>query len=431
MSVKKQVLSSCKVKLTFTLDAETFNAALDYAFQKQVKNLEVPGFRKGKMPRSMFEKRYGEQALYEEAINYAVNQAYVEYLKKSKLNVVNYPELDVDFSTVGKDKKLKFTLEVEVYPTVELGQYKEIEVEKEQVVVTDEDIAQYVERVLKQHAELEVVENETLQNGYTAIFDFEGSVDGVPFEGGKAENYSLEIGSGNFIPGFEEQMVGMAVGEEKVITVKFPEEYQAAELAGKDADFKLKLHEIKKRVVPALTDEFVSEELEIDNVKTVEEYKAFVKEVLVKERTEASENKFLDDLTNKVLENAVVEIPEGLINDEIDRQVRQVEAQAKMYGLTVELLLQYTGVDSLETYKQTIRPGCEMQVKHRVVFLAIAKAEKIKITAKDYNEELKVIAKEINGTVEDAKARYSKEALTPYLQIKKVTELIKSTAIVK
>lgn len=431
MSVKKQVLSSCKVKLTFTLDAETFNAALDYAFQKQVKNLEVPGFRKGKMPRLMFEKRYGEQALYEEAINYAVNQAYVEYLKKSKLNVVNYPELDVDFSTVGKDKKLKFTLEVEVYPTVELGQYKEIEVEKEQVVVTDEDIAQYVERVLKQHAELEVVENETLQNGYTAIFDFEGSVDGVPFEGGKAENYSLEIGSGNFIPGFEEQMVGMAVGEEKVITVKFPEEYQAAELAGKDADFKLKLHEIKKRVVPALTDEFVSEELEIDNVKTVEEYKAFVKEVLVKERTEASENKFLDDLTNKVLENAVVEIPEGLINDEIDRQVRQVEAQAKMYGLTVELLLQYTGVDSLETYKQTIRPGCEMQVKHRVVFLAIAKAEKIKITAKDYNEELKVIAKEINGTVEDAKARYSKEALTPYLQIKKVTELIKSTAIVK
>ncbi len=431
MSVKKQVLSSCKVKLTFTLDAETFNAALDYAFEKQVKNIEVPGFRKGKMPRSMFEKRYGEQALYEEAINYAVNQAYVEYLNKSKLNVVNYPELDVDFTTVGKNKKLKFTLEVEVYPTVELGQYKEIEIEKEQVVVTDEDIAQYVERVLKQHAELEVVENEPLQNGYTAIFDFEGSVDGVPFEGGKAENYSLEIGSGNFIPGFEEQMVGMAVGEEKVITVKFPEEYQAAELAGKDAQFKLKLHEIKKRVVPALTDEFVSEELEIENVKTVEEYNAFVKDVLLKEKTEASENKFLDDLTNKVLENAVVEIPQGLINDEVERQVRQVEAQAKMYGLTVELLLQYTGVDSLETYKNTIKPGCEMQVKHRVVFLAIAKAEKIKVTTKDYNEELKVIAKEINGTVEDAKARYSKEALTPYLQIKKVTELIKSTAIIK
>ena len=431
MGVKKEVLSSCKVKLTFTLDAEKFNVALDKAFEKQVKNLEVPGFRKGKMPRSMFEKRYGEQALYEEAINFAVNEAYVEYLNKSKLHVVNYPQLDVDFETVGKNKKLKFTLEVEVYPTVELGQYKEIEIEKEKVKVTKKDVTEYVERVLKQHAELEVVENEALQNGYTAIFDFEGSVNGVPFEGGKAENYSLEIGSGNFSPGFEEQMVGMNVGEEKVITVKFPEEYQAKDLAGKDADFKLKLHEMKKRVVPTLTDKFVSEELEIENVKTVAEYNAFVKDVITKERTEASENKLVDDLTNKVLENAKVEIPQGMIDEEVDRQVKQLEAQAKMYGLTTELLLQYTGAGTLESYKEAVKPGCEMQVKHRVVYLEIAKAEKIKISAKDYNDELKVIAAEIKGTVEDAQARYSKEALTPYLQIKKVSELVKSTAIIK
>jgi len=431
MSVKKEVLSSCKVKLTFTLGVEKFNAALDKAFEKQVKNLEVPGFRKGKMPRSMFEKRYGVEALYEEAINFAVNEAYVEYLQKSKLNVVNYPELDVDFKTVGKDKKLKFTLEVEVYPTVELGQYKEIEVEKEKVEVTENDINEYVDRILKQHAELEVVDGESLQNGYTAIFDFEGSVNGVPFEGGKAENYTLEIGSGNFIPGFEEQMIGMNVGEEKTISVKFPEEYHANDLAGKDADFKLNLHEIKKRVVPTLTDEFVAEELEIENVKTVEQYKDFVKEVIEKEKTEASENKFVDDLTNKVLENAKVEIPQGLINDEVERQVKQVEAQAKAYGLTTELLLQYTGAGSLEEYKEAIKPGCEMQIKHRVVYLAIAKAEKIKVSAKDYKNELKVIAEEIKGTVEDAQARYSKEALTPYLQIKKVSELVKSTAIVK
>ncbi len=431
MSVKKEVLSSCKVKLSFTLSAEEFNAALDKAFEKQVKNLEVPGFRKGKMPRNMFEKRYGVEALYEEAINYAVNEAYVAYLEKSKLNVVNYPELDVDFKTVGKDKKLKFTLEVEVYPTVELGQYKEIEVEKETVKVGKKDIDEYIERVLKQHAELEVVEGKPLENGNTAIFDFEGSVNGVPFEGGKAENYTLEIGSGNFIPGFEEQMVGMNIGEEKVITVKFPEDYHAADLAGKDADFKLNLHEIKSRVVPTLTDEFVSEELEIEDVKTAKDYKAFVKEVITKEKTEASENKLVDDLTNKVLENAKVEIPQGLINEEVERQVKQVEAQAKMYGLTTEVLLQYTGVESLDAYKEAIKPGCEMQVKHRIVYLEIAKAEKIKISAKDYNAELKVIAAEIKGTVEDAKARYSKEALTPYLQIKKVSELVKSTAVIK
>jgi trigger factor len=419
------------VKLSFTLKPEEFNAALDRAFEKQVKNLEVPGFRKGKMPRSIFEKRYGEAALYEDAINFAVNDAYVAYLQKSKLNVVNYPELDVNFKTVGKDKKLKFTLEVEVYPTVELGQYKEIEVEKEKVEVTESDVTEYIDRILKQHAELEVVEGVSLENGHTAIFDFEGSVNGVPFEGGKAENYTLEIGSGNFIPGFEEQMVGMNVGEEKTITVKFPEEYHASDLAGKDAEFKLNLHEIKNRVVPTLSDEFVAEELEIENVKTVEQYKDFVKEVIEKERTEASENKFVDDLTNKVLENAKVEIPQGLINDEVERQVKQVEAQAKAYGLTTDLLLQYTGAGSLEQYKEAIKPGCEMQIKHRVVYLEIAKAEKIKVTAKDYKEELKVIAAEIKGTVEEAEARYSKEALTPYLQIKKVSELVKSTAIVK
>ncbi len=431
MSVKKEVLSSCKVKLSFTVDAEKFNAGLDKAFEKQVKNLEVPGFRKGKMPRSMFEKRYGEAALYEDAINFTVNEAYVEYLQKSKLHVVNYPELDVDFKTVGKDKKLKFTLVVEVYPTVELGQYKEIEIEKEKVEVTENDVTEYIDRILKQHAELEVVEGKALENGHTAIFDFEGSVNGVPFEGGKAENYTLEIGSGNFIPGFEEQMVGMNAGEEKVIAVKFPEEYHAADLAGKDADFKINLHEIKQRVAPTLTDEFVAEELEIEGVKTVEAYNNFVKEVIEKERTEASENKFIDDLTNKVLENAKVEIPQGMIEEEVERQVRQVEAQAKAYGLTTELLLQYTGAGSLEAYKEAIKPGCEMQIKHRVVFLEIAKAEKIKISAKDYKDELKVIAAEIKGTVADAEARYSKEALTPYLQIKKVSELVKSTAIVK
>ena len=431
MSVKKEVLSSCKVKLSFTVDAEKFNAGLDKAFEKQVKNLEVPGFRKGKMPRSMFEKRYGEAALYEDAINFTVNEAYVEYLQKSKLHVVNYPELDVDFKTVGKNKKLKFTLVVEVYPTVELGQYKEIEVEKEKVEVTEKDVTEYIDRILKQHAELEVVEGKALENGHTAIFDFEGSVNGVPFEGGKAENYTLEIGSGNFIPGFEEQMVGMNAGEEKVIAVKFPEDYHAADLAGKDADFKINLHEIKQRVVPTLTDEFVAEELEIEGVKTVEAYNNFVKEVIEKERTEASENKFIDDLTNKVLENAKVEIPQGMIEEEVERQVRQVEAQAKAYGLTTELLLQYTGAGSLEAYKEAIKPGCEMQIKHRVVFLEIAKAEKIKVSAKDYKDELKVIAAEIKGTVADAEARYSKEALTPYLQIKKVSELVKSTAIVK
>lgn len=431
MGVKKEVLSGCKVKLSFVLDAEKFNKALDKAFEIKVMKVEVPGFRKGKLPRSMYESKFGIESLYEEAINQAVNEAYVEYLQKSKLPVIASPELDVDFKTVGKDKKLRFTLEVEVYPTAELGQYKGIEVEKEKVNVTEADVNEYIDRILQQHSELEIIEDKPLENGHTAVFDFEGSVDGIPFEGGKAENYSLEIGSGNFIPGFEEQMVGMNTGEEKVIKVKFPEEYHASDLAGKAADFKITLHEIKQRVVPTLSDEFVSEELEIDDIATVEDYKKFVKELIEKERTEASDNKLLDDLTNKVLENAKVDVPEVMIKDEIERQVKIVENQAKAYGLTTDLLLQYTGAGTLEAFKETIRPGCEMQIKHQIVYLEIAKAEKIKISAKDYNDEIKVIADEMKTTVQEAQAKYSKDALTPYLQMKKVSELVKETAIIK
>lgn len=431
MKVKKEQVSGCKVKLTFKFEAEEFDKALDKAFAKKVKEVEVPGFRKGKLPRAMYEKKFGVESLYEEAISTLANESYVEYLQKSKLHVVNYPELDVDFTKVGKGKKLTFTIDVEVYPTVELGQYKEIEVEKEKVDVTEEDINEYINRILKQHAELETVEGASLENGNTAVFDFEGSVNGVPFDGGKADNYSLEIGSGQFIPGFEEQMVGMNVEEEKIVKVTFPEDYHAKELAGKDADFKVVLHEIKKRVTPELTDEFVKEELEIENVETVEQYKEFVKDVLTKEKTEASENKFVDDLFNKVLENAKVEIPAGLVDEEVERQFKQIEAQAKMYNIPTELLLKYSGVEDVETYKNTIRPSAEMAVKHRVVCFEIAKVEKIKITATDYKNELKVIAEEMKSTVAEAEKKYSKESLTPYLQLQKVTELVKSTAIVK
>lgn len=431
MKVKKEQLSSCKVKLTFTLDANEFDAGLDQAFEKKVKDIDVPGFRKGKLPRAMYEKRFGVESLYEEAISILANKAYVEYLTKSKLHVVNYPELDVDFTKVAKGKKLIFTIEVEVWPTVELGQYKEIEVEKEKVEVTDNDINEYIDRVLKQHAELETVEGQPLEKGETAVFDFEGSIDGVLFDGGKADNYSLEIGSGQFIPGFEDQMVGMNIDEERIVKVTFPEDYHAKELAGKLADFKVVLHEIKKRVTPELTDDFVKDELEIKDVTTVDQYKAFVKDIILKDKTEASDNKFIDDLFNIVLSNAKVEIPSGLVDEEVERDMKQIEAQAKMYGITPELLLKYSGVEDIETYKKTIRPSAEMAVKHRIVCLEIAKVEKIKVTAKDYKNELKVIAEEIKGTVEDAEKRYSKEALTPYIQLQKVTELIKSSAIVK
>jgi trigger factor len=430
MSVKLERLSSCKVKLSFTLDAAVFDEAIDQAFEKKIVDIEVKGFRKGKLPREMYNSKFGEESLYEEAMNIAVNDAYIEAAKKHKLDVVNAPELDVDYETIGRGKKLKFTVEVEVWPIVELGQYKELEAVKESKVVTEEDIVAYVDSNKKTFAELELVEDGVLENGYTAVFDFEGFVDGVAFEGGKAENYSLEIGTGQFIPGFEEQMVGMKLEEEKTISVKFPEEYQAENLKGKNAEFKVKLHEIKKRVLPELTDEFV-EELELEDIKTVSEYLAYVKEKLTKEKEEASENKFADDVLKAAIENAKLEIPTGLVNEEVNRLFGQLENQAKMYNIPVEQFLGFYGIENIEQYKKTIEPTAVTNVKQRAVFLKIAEVEKIKVTEKDYNEELKVVAEETKKSVEEVKNLYSKEILAPYLKIRKVIELIKETAIVK
>ena len=430
MSVKLEKLSGCKAKLNFVLDSEKFDEAIDQAFEKKIATIEIKGFRKGKVPREIFNKRFGEESLYEDAMNNAINDAYLEALQKQKLQVVSSPELDVDYETIGRGKKLKFSITFEVWPDVELGEYKGLEVTKESAEVTEADINNYVDGKRKTFAELELVEDGVLENGHTAIFDFEGFSDGVAFEGGKAENYSLEIGSGQFIPGFEEQMLGMKPGEEKTIKVKFPEEYQAENLKGKDAEFKIKLHEIKKRVLPEVTDEFVKE-LELEDINTVTEYLAYVKEVLTTEKAEASENKFEDDLLKKAVENANVEIPNGLVEEEVNRLFGQLERQAKMYNIPVEQFLGFYGITDVDQYKKTIEPSAINNVKQRVVFLKIADVEKVKVLAKDYNDEFKAIAKESNKTVEEVQKMYDKETLLPYLKIRKVIDLIKETAIVK
>ena len=430
MSVKLEKLSGCQRKLNFVLDSEKFDEAIDKAFEKKVANLEVKGFRKGKVPREIFNSRFGEESLYDEAMNIAINEAYSKAVIKHKLQIVSNPELDVDYKTIGRGKKLKFSITFDVWPEVELGQYKGLEVTKEPTEVTEEDINKYVDEKRKAFAELELVEEGTLENGQTAIFDFEGFVDGVAFEGGKAENYSLEIGSGQFIPGFEEQMVGMKPEEEKTITVKFPDNYQAENLKGKNADFKIKLHEIKKRVLPELDDEFVKEQ-EIDKVNTVSEYLAYVKEMLAADKEEASKNKFEDDLLKMAVDNAKVDIPNGLVEDEVNRMFSQVENQAKMYKIPVEQFLGFYGISGVDQYKKTIEPTAKNNVKQRVVLLKIADEEKIKATAKDYNDEFKLIAEETNKTVEEVQKLYSKEALLPYLKMRKVIDLIKETAIVK
>ena len=425
MSVKLEKISGCKVKLNFTLKEEEFDLALDKAFQKVIKDREEPGFRKGKMPKSMFIKKYGVEVLYNEALDFAINAAFIDAIQSKKLEVVNEPKVDIDFETLGQGKKLKFSIEVEVYPEVTLGQYKELDIKKESVKVSKKDVDEYIERVLKQHAELVVVEDKALELGNTAVFDFDGSVDGVHFEGGKAENYSLEIGSGRFIPGFEDQMVGMKIGETKNINVKFPEDYQAENLKGKDAVFEVKLHEIKQRQIPELTDEFVKDELEIKEVSTVKEYKDFVKDVIKKDKEEAAENKFTDDCVTKAVENATLEVPEGMVDTEVDHQIKGIERQAKMYGMSVDVLLKYSGIESLDVYKQTIRPSALTAVKQRLVLDEIAKAEKLKVNKTDYEKEIKEVIKETGKTEEEVRKLYTIEAITPYILTQKAIKLIK------
>ena len=427
MSVKLEKISGCKVKLNFTLKEEEFDLALDKAFQKVIKDREEPGFRKGKMPKSMFIKKYGVEVLYNEALDFAINAAFIDAIQSKKLEVVNEPKVDIDFETLGQGKKLKFSIEVEVYPEVTLGQYKELDIKKESVKVSKKDVDEYIERVLKQHAELVVVEDKALELGNTAVFDFDGSVDGEHFEGGKAENYSLEIGSGRFIPGFEDQMLGMKIGETKNINVKFPEDYQAENLKGKDAVFEVKLHEIKQRQIPELTDEFVKDELEIKEVSTVKEYKDFVKDVIKKDKEEAAENKFTDDCVTKAVENATLEVPEGMVDTEVDHQIKGIERQAKMYGMSVDVLLKYSGIESLDVYKETIRPSALTAVKQRLVLDEIAKAEKLKVNKTDYEKEIKEVIKETGKTEEEVRKLYTIEAITPYILTQKAIKLIKDS----
>lgn len=430
MNITSEKLPGSKIKLNFVLESAAFNDAIDKAFAKKVVDVEVKGFRKGKVPRDIYNKMYGEASLYEEAMNIAINEAYVNAIVEQQLNVVGSPELDVDFETMGRDKELSFKIIVEIWPEVTLGQYKGLEIEKETTEVTEADIENHINNTKNNHAELEIVENGTLESGNTAVFDFEGFVDGVAFDGGKAENYSLEIGSKQFIPGFEEQMIGMKCEEEKTISVTFPENYQAENLKGKVADFKIKLHEIKKRVLPELTDDFVKQ-LKINDIETVEAYQTYVKEMLAKEKEEASQNKFTDDLLRTAIENATLEVPESMVQDEVSRHVSQMEQQANMYKMPVEQLLTYYGIESLDQYKKAMEPTAVMNVKQRAVFLKIADVEEIVVTDEEYDKEYEIVAQETKKKLAEVKKTYTKDVLAPYLKMRKVIDLIKDTAQVK
>lgn len=422
-------LTSNQVKITVTVEKEEFNQYYESEFEKVLSTVEIKGFRKGKVPRNIYQSRYGDGQVIQNAVDKALQNTYFQVVNNEKVQTLDDPEIDINFEKLTKEKVLEYTAMVTVYPEVELGQYLGVEVEKLDTEVTEADLNAHIERDIKSKGDLELVEDGVIENGNTVIFDFEGFVDGVAFEGGKSENYSLEIGSGSFIPGFEEQMIGLKANEEATIKVTFPENYQAENLKGKVAEFKLKIHEIKKLVLPVLTDDFVKA-LEMENVNTVEEYKNHLNEHIKEEKVEASENSFEYNVLDAVCKNAKVDIPEVLVNRRLDSIIEQEEQRVKGYGLTFEQLLQYQGM-TLEVYKEQMKKVAESDVLREVVLNKVMEVEKVELTDEDINEGYEKLAKAYNQEVNTIKDQLPLDRVTYHFLLQKTINLLKEKAVIK
>lgn len=373
--------------LTFEVDAEKFNEGLDYAFKKIVKDINVPGFRKGKMPRAIFEKRFGVEALYQDAVDYLLPDAYMQAVEETGIEPVDRPEIDIEQIEKGKSLIIKAT--VTVKPEVKLGEYKGLEVAKIDTEVTDEEVEEELKALQERHAELVVKEDEPAAEGDTVVIDFKGFVDGEAFEGGEATNYSLELGSGQFIPGFEDQLVGVKTGEEKDVEVTFPEEYHASELAGKPAVFKVKVHEIKGKELPELDDEFAKDA--DDEVETLEELRAKLRKQLEENKKHEAEHIVRDTVIEKAAENAEMDIPQVMIDNEIERMLQEFEQRLQMQGLNLDLYFQFSG-QSEEDLKAQMKEDAEKRVRVSLTLEAIAKAENIEATPEEMEEEIQRLA---------------------------------------
>ncbi|WP_026581867.1 trigger factor [Bacillus sp. J33] len=420
MSAKFEKLEGNRGVLTIEVDAEKVNEGLDAAFKKVVKQVNVPGFRKGKMPRGMFEKRFGVESLYQDAVDYLLPEAYASAIDETGIEPVDRPEIDVE--QIEKGKSLIFKATVTVKPEVKLGEYKGLEVKPLDTNVTDEDVNSELTSLQERQAELAVKEEGKAENGDTVVMDFEGFVDGEAFEGGKAENYSLELGSGQFIPGFEDQLVGTAAGESKDVEVTFPEEYHAAELAGKPATFKVTVHEIKTKQLPELDDEFAKDADE--EVETLDALKEKIKTRLEESKKHEAEHHVRDTVVEASAANAEVEIPSVMVDTEVDRMMQEFEQRLQMQGMNLELYFQFSGQDEAALRDQ-MKEEAGKRVRVNLTLEAIAKAENIEVSDEEVTEELNKMAEMYNMSADQIKqALGSLEGLKADLQIKKAVDFL-------
>ncbi|CAC9079601.1 TPA: trigger factor [Staphylococcus aureus] len=410
--------------LTVTVPAEKVNKALDQAFKKVVKQINVPGFRKGKVPRPIFEQRFGVEALYQDAIDILLPDAYGEAIDETDIKPVAQPEVSVTQIEKGKDFIFEVTVTVE--PEVKLGDYKGLEIEKQETELSDDELQEAIDHSLGHLAEMVVKEDGVVENGDTVNIDFSGSVDGEEFEGGQAEGYDLEIGSGSFIPGFEEQLEGMKVDEEKDVVVTFPEEYHAEELAGKEATFKTKVNEIKFKEVPELTDE-IANELDAE-ANTVDEYKENLRKRLAEQKATDAENVEKEEAITKATDNTTIDIPEAMVNTELDRMVSEFAQRIQQQGLDLQTYFQISGQDETQLREQ-MKDDAEQRVKTNLTLTAIAEAEKIEATDEDIDKELEKMSKQFNISVEDIKNTLGNtDIIKNDVRIQKVIDLLRGNA---
>lgn len=426
MSVKVEQIEKNKVKLEITVPASVFSEGLTTAYGKQRGQLSVPGFRKGKAPRKVIERMYGEGVFYEEAFRAVYPEAYDKAVEEQGIRPVEAPQLDI--VEIGEGKELVFTAQVAVYPEVELGDYKGIEVEHAAYTVTDAEVEAEINKALERVATWETAERPA-KEGDRVTIDYKGSVDGVPFAGGEAQDTALEIGQGRFIPGFEEQLVGLVAGDEKEINVTFPEQYHAEELAGKPAVFAIKVKDVKEKNVPALDDDFASEASEFE---TLAEYRSDVRAKLEKSAQDRSKNELENLVIQKAAQNAVIDIPEAMIMRQVEYMAQEMEMRLSYQGLNMQQYMSITGTKPEDLIAQ-MQPEAASRVRTQLVLEAIRKAEGIEASEAEVEEKIKERAERTNKTVEEVKAslhEHDFEYMRDEVMLGKTIDLVVSSAVV-
>ena len=426
MSLKEtKNVGTNRYELEITVDAEKFQNAIKEAYKKNAKNINIPGFRKGKAPYAFVEKYYGAEVFFEDALNLIYAEVVDEAITESGLKVIN-DKMDFDMVSISKEEGVDFKVTLTTYPEITLGEYKGLKAEKVIAKVEDSEVDAQVNAMAERNARMVEVADRAAQMGDTVTFDFEGFCDGEAFEGGKAEKYALELGSGQFIPGFEEQIAGKNIGDEFDVNVTFPSDYGAENLAGKDATFKCKLHEIKFRELPAIDDEFAKDVSEFD---TLEALKEDLKAKALERKQKISEEEMENDLVQQIVDSIEGEIPEAMYENRLNQSVEEFAYRLQSQGLNLETYLKYTN-STIDEFKKSFRPQAESQVKFRLALEKIVELEKIEATDEDINAQLEKMAKDYGMEVEQIKNAVPTEEIAKDLAVGKAIDFIKENAVI-